>query len=144
MTTVSMLQSSLPQLLNSLGVAIADAQYQMDLKAISIAEQLGATTTELGEGGERSLLSLGFTPTFYHLSTATVEARVAFSTAETTEVGGAASVGGSFKLFAASVNASYSNKYSFTTEGSSTLVANFVSVPPPDRLRDVLAAAADN
>lgn len=146
MTSYSMLQAALPQLLHSLGTAIAEAQYEMDLKSVEIAERLDELKVDLGGSGERSLLSLGFTPTFYHLSTATIEARVAFSTTESTEIGASASIGGSFKLFAASVNASYSNKYSFTAEGSSTLVANFVSVPAPDGLRDVMAdlAAADS
>ncbi|ASJ71977.1 hypothetical protein IMCC3135_09400 [Granulosicoccus antarcticus IMCC3135] len=135
-----MLQSSLPQLLQSLGTSIAEAQYAMDRTSVDIASRMGETMIIVGDGGERSLLELGFVPSFYHLSTATIEARVAFSTTETTEIGVSASIGGSFKLFSASVNASYSNKYSFSSEGASTLVANFVSVPAPDGLRDLMAA----
>jgi hypothetical protein len=72
-----------------------------------------------------------------------MEARVAFSSTQSIEVGAKVSVGGSFKLFSASVDASYSNKYSFNAEGSSSVVANFVSVPPPAVLQDRLNRMRD-
>ncbi len=139
MTTVTtqLLQSPLPTLLQTLGAAIADAQFSMDTKSAEIAKRLAETDVDIGDE-TISLLALGFVPSFYHLSSATMEARVAFSSTQTTEVGVTASVGGSFKLFSASVDASYSNKYSFNAEGSSSVIANFVSVPPPALLQDRL------
>ena len=85
---------------------------------------------DLGQG-TRSLLELGFTPTFFQVTEAVIEARVAFSSSETTEFGVAASIGVNVFFFAASVNAHYSNRYSFDASGSSSIRATFVAVPPP-------------
>ena len=138
--TQGLLQSPLPQLLQTLGEAIADAQFAMDATSASVVERLANTRVQVDDSTQASLLDLGFVPSFYHLSTATLEARVAFSSTQTTEFGVGASIGGSFKMFSAQVNASYSNKYSFHAEGSSSITATFVSVPAPSTLRDLLAA----
>lgn len=140
--TQGLLQSPLPALLQTLGEAIAEAQFAMDMRSASVVERLASTSLSVDEDTEASLLELGFVPSFYHLSTATLEARIAFSSTETTEFGAGASIGGTFKLFSAQVNASYSNKYSFHAEGSSSVSATFVSVPAPTTLRDLLAARA--
>jgi len=140
--TTQLLNSPLPALLQTLGEAIAEAQFAMDTRSASVAERLAGTWVAIDESTTASLLALGFMPSFYHLSSATLEARVAFSSTESTEVGASASIGGSFKLLSAQVNASYSNKYGFNAEGSSSIVANFVSVPPPAALRDLLVVRA--
>lgn len=139
-----LLQSPLPTLLQNLGEAIADAQFAMDVRSASVVEKLAKTEVKVDDELSTSLLVLGFTPSFYHLSSATLEARVAFSSTESHEIGVSASVGGTFKMFSAQVNASYSNKYSFNAEGSSSIVANFVSVPPPAPLRDLLTERSSN
>lgn len=140
--TTQLLQSPLPALLQTLGEAIAEAQLAMDTRSASVAERLAEIEISVGESATASLLALGFMPSFYHLSSATLEARVAFSSTETTEFGVGASIGGVFKVFSAQVDASYSNKYSFNAEGSSSIVANFVSVPPPAALRELLVERA--
>ena len=94
------------------------------------------------KGRMRSLLELGFAPSFLHISEATVKVRVAFSQTESTshEVGG--SVTATYGIFSATVNASYSAKYSFETQGSSEITTRIVSVPPPlvlsERLQGVI------
>jgi len=133
----------LPQLVENLGKAIADAQFALDLKSIEIAVLMGDRENhgvEVG-GQRRSLLELGFAPTFYHLTEATVETRVAFSTSTTQEFSVGASATAQFGVVAVSVEASYSAKYSFEASGSSSIVARFVSIPPPALFEERLRAA---
>jgi len=141
----SLLQSPLPQMLEQLGTAIANAQFAMDQNAIRIARLLTDEDQglELPEGRKVTLLELGFTPTFYHLTEATIEARVAFSTSESRELSVGATIGGTIGFFTASVNASYTAKYSFDASGSSAITARFVSVPPPTVFHERLRAGID-
>jgi len=134
-------QSPLPKLVQSLGQAIAEAQLQLDKHSIAIARQLQEPIEVFVGGPKRSMLELGFTPTFYHFTEMTIKARVAFSSAESQEfsVGGSAGVG--FGVFTASVNASYSNKYSFTAEGSSEISTRIVSLPAPAPLAQIINQA---
>jgi len=142
---VRMLEHSpLGSIVESLGIAIANAQFAMDQNSLSILEQM-ATTQMTIQGDKpvtKTLLELGFTPSFYHITEANVEARLAFSTSQSQEISGSASfrAGSAFSLVCAQVNASYSNKYSFNAEGSSSLSARFVSIPPPSELKEILAS----
>jgi len=143
----SMLQNApLGTIVERLGTAIADAQFALDRKAIEIATMLGDAENHGVTIGSNtfSLLELGFAPTFYHVSEATVEARMAFSTSMTQEFKLGVSVGASIGVVSVQVDASYSAKYSFEASGSSAITAKFVSVPPPaiffDRLREAFSA----
>ena len=84
----------LARMVSELGTAIADAQYKMDRTALAISQLMGSTENGI-EIGERqySLMELGFTPTFYQVIEATVEAKVSFTAAESTEFSVGASVG---------------------------------------------------
>ena len=93
-----------------------------------------------GKPDKRSMLELGFTPTFYHFTETTIKARVAFSSSQSVEYSVGGSFGGQFYVFTASVNASYSNKYSFTAEGSSEISTRIVSLPPPAPLAQLINA----
>jgi hypothetical protein len=139
-----MLETPLPALIEMLGLSIANAQYALDRNAIAIARLLAAADTGVrmpGEDRTRSMLEMGFAPTFYHLTEATIEARVAFSISESSEFKVGASAGMSVGFFAASVNASYSQKYSFEATASSAIRAKFVSVPPPPVFQELLRAS---
>jgi hypothetical protein len=134
-------QAPLPELVERLGIAIAQAQLALDKNSAEIARLLADTENgiDFNDGmGARSLLEMGFAPTFYHITDATIEARVAFtqSNAEAFTIGG--SIGVNVGYFAASVNASYTNKYSFEASASSSIRAHFVSVPPPGVFNDLL------
>jgi hypothetical protein len=133
-------QSPLPRLVESLGKAIAEAQLQLDKRSIEIAGLLQKPIKIFPGAPERSMLELGFTPTFYHFTEMTIKARVAFSSAESEEFSVGGSVGVQFGVFTASVNASYSNKYSFTAEGSSEISTRIVSLPPPTPLTQLISA----
>ncbi|MCP5142830.1 MAG: hypothetical protein H6926_01035 [Chromatiales bacterium] len=135
-------QAPLPQMVEKLGTAIANAQFAMDQNAIRIARML--TDPEEGvqfspDEAPRTLLELGFTPTFYQLTEATIDAKVTFHASRSTAFSVGGSIGVNVGYFAASVNASYSSKYSFDVGGSSSISARFVSVPPPAPFSDLLA-----
>ena len=144
--TTELMQARLPDIVQQLGLAIAEAQQAMDRASIQTALLMSdpENGAVLGEDGERkSLLELGFAPTFYQIQEANVEARVAFSMARSSEVSLSvgATVGGAyyFVMFAASVNASYTNKYSFEASGSSAISARISAIPPPSILTTLLA-----
>lgn len=145
---VSELQEApLPEMIERLGVAIARAQFAMDRNSVEIARILADDENglDLGDGaGTRSLLELGFAPTFYQITEATVEARVAFSSKQSEDFSIGGSIGVNVGFFAASVNASYTNKYSFEATGSSMVRARFVSVPPPAIFTEILRATIRN
>ena len=132
----------LPMMVEKLGTAIADAQYAMDRNSVEIARLMG-NREEHGiaigkDGAKKSLIELGFMPTFYQITEANVEARVAFSTSASHKVSVGASVKVSYYFVSASVNASYSARYSFEASGSSSISTKFRAVPPPNQLVDLL------
>lgn len=134
-------QAPLPQMVEKLGTAIANAQFAMDQNAIRIAGML----TDPGQGLQfdaneppRTLLELGFTPTFYQITEATIDAKVTFNASRSTAFSIGGEVGVNLGFFTASVNASYSSKYSFDVGGSSSINARFVTVPAPSLFQDYL------
>lgn len=140
----TLLETPLPQLVERLGLAIANAQHALDVNAIAIARQLADVESGIqlpGDDHPRSLLELGFSPTFYHVTEATIEAKVAFSFSQSSAFSVGAQAGVNVGFFAASVNASYSQKYSFEATASSVINAKFVSVPPPAVFQDLLRAS---
>ena len=136
-------QAPLPLLIQNLGKAIAEAQFELDRKMLDALAYL--TDPKSGvklpwTDEKRSLLALGFVPSFYHFSEATITAKVAFSSAESHEFSFGAEVGGGYPgIFFASVNASYCGKFSFKAEGSSEVITKIVSLPPPAPLNDLLS-----
>lgn len=141
-----MLETPLAALIEQLGLSIANAQFALDRNAIAIARMLADPDHGLqlpGDSRVRSMLELGFTPSFYHLTEATIEARVAFSIGQSSQVSVGASAVGYVGFFAASVNASYSQKYSFEATASSAISAKFVSIPPPTVFQELLRASVD-
>ena len=139
-----LLETPLPALIERMGLAIANAQYALDRNAVAIARLLAEADSGMqlpGDDRPRSMLELGFTPSFYHLTEATIEARVAFTITQSSEFSISAKAGVNLLFLAASVNASYSQKYSFEASASSAISAKFVSVPPPAVFQELLRAS---
>lgn len=132
-----LLNAPLPELIERLGVSIANAQAALDRSSLAIAQAMGTTMVEI-DSQPRSLLELGFVPSFYAFTEATIEAKLSFTITESTEIGVNAEVGVQVGVFAASVEASYSRKYSFSAEGSSSIATRLVSLPPPTPLLEIL------
>ena len=82
--TRSLMSAPLPLIIEQLGLSIAKAQSALDANSVKIAKELVETRVEIG-GEEYSLLSLGFVPTFYAFTEATVEAKLSFSVSEETK-----------------------------------------------------------
>lgn len=134
----TLLEAPLPELIQRLGLAVAQAQSALDRNSIDVAKALIDTRIELGDN-EFSLLELGFTPTFYAFTEATLEAKLTFSVQEQEEF----SIGGSLgvsvmSIVTATINASYTRKYSFQAEGASSIAARLVSLPAPSEFMERL------
>ena len=139
--TTQLLQAPLPTIVEQLGVSVARAQFALDRNSVELAKELAATEIEVG-GEQYSLLTLGFVPSFYAFTEATVEARLSFSMTETTEfsieAGAQVSVNVGVVVAAASVSVGYARKFSVSSEGQSSLAARLVSLPPPDGLLELM------
>ncbi|MEQ3692408.1 MAG: hypothetical protein ACPGGD_05110 [Thalassolituus sp.] len=138
-------ESPLPGMVKQLGVSIAEAQFAMDQTSLSIAKAMADPDIQgLQLGGPDSrkycLLELGFTPTFYQMTNVTIEAKIAMSMGSSTEFSVGASISGGIGFFAASVNASYSNKYSYEASASSSIITQLTAIPPPPLLQEKLQA----
>lgn len=89
-------------MLRSLGMGIADAQARLDTNSIRTARQLAETTVDLldadGNPIARSLLELGFLPSFYHFSEVTISVSMSVSMRmeESSTVGVGVKLGGTF------------------------------------------------
>ena len=133
--TRALVTAPLPQIIEKLGLSIAQAQYALDTNSVAVAKTMSDTEVEIGDQ-TYNLLSLGFQPSFYAFTEATVEAKLSFTMTETTETSVAVGVqvGVQYGVFmaAASVDVAYSRKFSVSTEGASSIAARLVSLPPPD------------
>lgn len=91
-----------------------------------------------------TLLELGFTPTFYQFVDTILELKMAVSMSrESVRTRNSKEGRVKFRLFrgsakVASVNASYSQKYQYSVEGSSLMRTKIVTVPPPPRLEEII------
>ena len=145
--TRSLVSAPLPQIIERLGLSIAQAQAALDNNSVKVAQAMAETPVELG-GQTYNLLTLGFTPSFYAFTEATVEAKLSFSMSETTETsvsaGVTAKVNYGVVMVAASVDVSYARKFSVSAEGSSSVAARLVSLPAPEAFNEVLRRLYDD
>ncbi|ASJ71979.1 hypothetical protein [Granulosicoccus antarcticus] len=155
------------EMVTSLALSIAEAQYELDLVGVEIAQMMAgeevvpdpddpekkiAVTVDFGDQKGLSLLELGFTPSFYQFVDTVIEVKVSinmtssqeFKTASSTKSVSAGGVffgfGGTAKATATSVSASYASKYSYSAEGSSLIRTKLVPVPPPTVLEERIRA----
>lgn len=137
--TISNTLSNTPLYLmvEKMGLAIANAQKELDANSIRLLKELGETEIEIG-GEKYNLITLGFTPTFYAFTEASFEAKLEFSMAESTAFSIGAEVGVSVGVVTAAVNASYARKFEQSAEGSSSISAKMVSLPAPENLMTIL------
>lgn len=124
-----------------LATAIAEGQYKLDQVSTEIAKFMGDSEIapvylpDLADPeGKKviktSLIGAGFQPTFYQFTDTIIEVKMAISMNQTREIGGSVSARAGFGPFSASVNASYSSKYSYSVEGSSLLRTKITPLPP--------------
>ena len=142
-----------PEMVFKLASAIAESQYKLDLFSCEVAKLMGdpkQASVELPDitdtTGNRtittSLIGAGFQPTFYQFSESIIEVKIAITMSKTTEASVSASAKVGFGCFSASVNASYSSKYTYNVEGSSLLRTKLVPAPPSTFMQSLLEMKA--
>lgn len=138
-----------PQMVIRLGMAIADAQVALDQSSIDTLLELVSDENKIKvpiqlkekEDGTfvpveatMTLLQFGIMPTFYQFSESIIEVKMAITMARSTEKEGRVKSRVGFWIWSTSVNAKYSQSFSYKVEGSSLLRTTLVPVPPPPRL----------
>lgn len=122
-------------------------EYSVDETKIELVPSSSPTVTEIFIPQRLSMLELGFTPTFYQFVDTIIEAKVCIKftregsssvDVKTNSKTRSASIGfrrGQIKakrnITTTQVNANYSQKYSYSAEGSSLMRTKLVPVPPP-------------
>lgn len=137
-----LLNAPFPEMVKTLGVGIAEAQYELDLVSMKIARMMAgyepdeepedgslpATSTPertllvpLGDGNEYSLLELGFTPNFYQFVDTLIELKMSISMSRESN----------YSRSSTTVNASVKGKVGFFSASAkmrvSTVSASFAS-----------------
>lgn len=146
-----LLDARVPDLIESLGKSIAKAQYEMDATGVQIGALLGETKVSLrdesGKEVERSLLELGFTPSFYHFQEAEIEVKmtIALEVAAHADLnigGGSGEEDGEGEKtlvpMGSPVNLDVHGRFGYDQEGSSRVTAKLVSVPSPATFTEAL------
>ncbi|MEX1364402.1 MAG: hypothetical protein AB1Z98_14850 [Nannocystaceae bacterium] len=159
-----------PQMVRNMGLAIAEAQYELDVVSMRLAQMMAGyvesyddegnlqTETRLVTfgGTDYSLLELGFTPTFYQFVDTIIEVKISITIGseasyQRRQSSFSAGVGvgfflgfGGASLRTTSVSASFASKYQYSAEGSSLLRTKLVPVPAPavleERIRQLFDA----
>lgn len=150
-----------PEMVQRLGVGIAQAQLQLDLVSLRIARLMAGYDEEkdektpgegnkstkylvkFGDGQEYSLMELGFTPTFYQFVDTVIELKMSITMRSESETkldaSSSVTAGGAFwtpfgaggTVSSSSVSASFAAKYQYSAEGSSLMRTKLVPIPPP-------------
>lgn len=138
-----------PEMVLKLASAIAEGQFKLDQVSCEIAKFMGDKKKApvylpdlTDEKGEKeivtSLIGAGFQPTFYQFTDTIIEVKMAISMNQTTEASISTKASGGWGPFSASVNASYSSKYSYSVEGSSLLRTKITPLPPNTFMQRIL------
>ncbi|MCB9761016.1 MAG: hypothetical protein H6739_14350 [Alphaproteobacteria bacterium] len=135
--TNTLANAPVAEMVSNLGLAIAKAQAALDKNSIAVAREMAATEIQFGDD-TFNLIQLGFAPTFYAFTDATIEVKLTFSMKDEQSIGVSTSASGTFFMVSASFEASYSRKFSFEASGSSSIAAKIVSLPPPATFLEVL------
>ena len=161
-----------PDMIKSMGLAIAQAQFELDNVSLRMAQMMSGeyevpdpeddtkttkiTSTVNFNNEEVSLLELGFTPNFYQFVDTIIEVKISISMSlerqykrSSTRVRASTSGGHAFfyaraKASVSTVSASYSSKYQYSAEGSSLLRTKLVPVPAPAILEERIRRILDD
>jgi hypothetical protein len=141
-----LLNVPLPEMVTKLALGIAESQTKLDLNSTEVAKFMSTTTVALPDIADTTktkdfaLISLGFFPGFYQFTEASIEVKMAITMTTSADVSIGVTAKAGFGCFSASVNASYSSKYSYSVDGSSVLRVKLAPVPPPQILTDYMEA----
>ena len=146
----------IPKLIENTAKAIAAAQYELDASAVRAATLLSETKvafrSEDGSVVDRSLLELGFTPSFYHFQETEMEFHVTISTKVesgidlgiTGNVGTADNKKGNSMpvSFGATMSLDIHHKYEFDMTAASTIKTRMKTIPAPQTFISALQTHA--
>ncbi len=146
-------------MVESLGMAIAEAQHALDMNSVLMAQIMSGSSyidaddegnevlrpgVKVNFGGRSlSLLELGFTPTFYQFVDTIIEVKISISMhSESSTASKSSNVNVSAsgkmglgkaktKVSSTAVSASYAAKNSYSAEGASLIRTKLVPLPPP-------------
>ncbi|MCC5835665.1 MAG: hypothetical protein JJU20_13100 [Opitutales bacterium] len=138
-----LLDAPVPALIESLGKSIAKAQYEMDATGVQIGALLGETKIPLkdenGKVVERSLLELGFSPTFYHFQEVELEVKMTITLEVEAGVDLDMTEGAKSLIpMGSPVSLDVHGRFGYEQEGSSRVTAKLVSVPSPSTFTEAL------
>jgi hypothetical protein len=157
----ALLDVPIADMVQKLGVAIAEAQLRMDQVGVRIATMLADAKVDFTDGDgnvtTKNLLQLGFTPNFYHFTEATIEVKLTMSmkVEEGFSFGLHANVGSGSPpvdvpasdnravMWGVSIDVGYHRKYEFNMSGSSSITTKMVSVPAPTAFLDQIRASTE-
>ena len=129
------------QLITTLGIGVANAQRALDDNSIATAVALSTTTMDVDDQ-KFSLLSLGFTPTFYAFTEVTMEIRIEMKmqVEETEQAGVDASISGEKGTVAMSstMTAEKSRKYGAESSAMTAVHITMVSVEAPQEFMNFI------
>jgi hypothetical protein len=133
-----LLAAPIDQIIQKLGVGIAEAQLRLDQAAVKVATMLSQARVEikdvLGNTTTKSLLELGFMPSFYHFAESEIEVRMTIQI----QVGEDQRA----TLKGSPIELEYHRKHQFDVNGSSLIRTKLITVPAPALFLDLLREQA--
>lgn len=125
-----------------LASSVAEAQAMLDVNSVKVLNAMGEANTVVFEepNFSTSMIGAGFQPTFYQFAETIIEVKMSVNATQLTQeerkTEGRKNTfimprgRGSIKITSTPINATYSNKYNYSAEGTSTLRTRLVPVPP--------------
>lgn len=145
--------ASLPldAMISRLGIGVANAQEALDKHSMEAMVRLGETMVELPDAKDpdrvykRSLLSLGFSPSFYQFAEANLEFKLEmhYSVTEEENITGSANLDAPLSAAAigATVSATSGRKFGMDASMMTSVSLRMLSVPPPQAFMEMVRAA---
>ncbi|HLT40918.1 MAG TPA: hypothetical protein VK034_31790 [Enhygromyxa sp.] len=155
----ALLDAPIADMVQKLGIAIAEAQLRMDQVGVRIATMLADARVDFtdaeGNVTTKNLLQLGFLPTFYHFTETTIEVKLTMSmkVEEGFSITGSVDLGSGSPpvelpasdnravMWGVAIDVGYHRKYEFNMSGSSSITTKMVSVPAPTAFLDQIRAS---
>src|SRR3954471_18175773 len=144
----ALLEAPIGELIQRVASSIAEAQLKLDQIGVRVASLLSEAKVTFNKADgtpvEKSLLELGFMPTFYAFTETDIEIKLTIqlkvdedftikgsATAGSTATGEGVEAAKRIVPFGITISADYHRKYGFDMSGSSTVKTKFLSGPPP-------------
>jgi len=144
----ALLEAPIGELIQRVASSIAEAQLKLDQIGVRVASLLSEAKVTFNKADgtpvEKSLLELGFMPTFYAFTETDIEIKLTLqlkvdedftikgsATAGSTATGEGVEAAKRIVPFGITISADYHRKYGFDMSGSSSVKTKLLSVPPP-------------